>query len=284
MRVIGYGDNVVDRYINKNLMFPGGNCINFAVYAKCAGADSSYLGYWGEDCEAWLIQHAMDELGVKTDHCRIQSGTVTERCDVELIDGDRVFVQEDERNNLHGVPLLGKEELEYLSSFDLIHSDCYAGTEIELSKLMGLGPLVAFDFSEEKEYRTEEYLNSICPTLDLALFSCENMSRQDIEALLHHVSGKGVSYVLATMGMHGQLLFDGKHFYEGHVKKVDPIDTMGAGDSFFTSFMVAMMSRGWSRGIRLDGGTLKHCFEYAANFAAQTCLNEGAFGFGTPIE
>lgn len=33
MKVIGYGDNVVDRYVNKKIMFPGGNAVNFAVYA-----------------------------------------------------------------------------------------------------------------------------------------------------------------------------------------------------------------------------------------------------------
>jgi hypothetical protein len=36
MRFIGMGDNVVDRYINKEIMFPGGNAVNFAVYAKNA--------------------------------------------------------------------------------------------------------------------------------------------------------------------------------------------------------------------------------------------------------
>ena len=36
MKVIGYGDNVTDRYVTQNMLYPGGNCINFAVYAKKA--------------------------------------------------------------------------------------------------------------------------------------------------------------------------------------------------------------------------------------------------------
>ena len=34
MKVLGLGDNVVDRYVNKGIMFPGGNAVNFAVYAR----------------------------------------------------------------------------------------------------------------------------------------------------------------------------------------------------------------------------------------------------------
>ena len=284
MRVVGYGDNVVDRYVNKNRMFPGGNCINFAVYAKRAGAESAYLGAFGEDAEAELIRGALDKLGVSTDYCRAEPGSVTEHCDVELIDGDRVFCGEDERENLHGSLPLGEEELKYLAGFDLIHSGCYAETEDELQKLLGLGPLVAFDFSEEDEFRTEKYLNALCPVLDFALFSCENMTRGEIEKLLSRVSAKGVSYVLATMGMHGQLLYDGSRFYDGCVKTITPVDTMGAGDSFFTAFMVSMLRKGWQHGVRLGEDALQECFDYAADFAADNCLTEGAFGFGAAIE
>ena len=31
---LGFGDNVVDRYEHIRTMYPGGNAVNFAVYAK----------------------------------------------------------------------------------------------------------------------------------------------------------------------------------------------------------------------------------------------------------
>ena len=34
MKFVGMGDNVVDRYVNKKVMFPGGNAVNFEVFAK----------------------------------------------------------------------------------------------------------------------------------------------------------------------------------------------------------------------------------------------------------
>lgn len=39
--VVGFGDNVVDIYTHSNKQYPGGNCVNFAVYAKMFGAKRS---------------------------------------------------------------------------------------------------------------------------------------------------------------------------------------------------------------------------------------------------
>ena len=36
-KVIGLGDQVVDQYVNKNVMYPGGNALNFAAFAKKLG-------------------------------------------------------------------------------------------------------------------------------------------------------------------------------------------------------------------------------------------------------
>lgn len=49
MRVIGLGDNVVDMYMHRNVMYPGGNAMNFAVYANLMGVESAYLGVFGSD-------------------------------------------------------------------------------------------------------------------------------------------------------------------------------------------------------------------------------------------
>ena len=45
MKVIGIGDNVCDKYVHLKTMFPGGQALNFAVYAKMLGADASALPY-----------------------------------------------------------------------------------------------------------------------------------------------------------------------------------------------------------------------------------------------
>ena len=62
MKFIGMGDNVVDRYVNKKVMFPGGNAVNFAAYAKLCGVGSAYLGVFANDREGRLIRSALSEL------------------------------------------------------------------------------------------------------------------------------------------------------------------------------------------------------------------------------
>ena len=46
-RVIGIGDNVCDKYYPSKIMYPGGQAMNFSVYAKKMGADSAYMGVFG---------------------------------------------------------------------------------------------------------------------------------------------------------------------------------------------------------------------------------------------
>ena len=48
-KVIGIGDNVCDKYYPAKIMYPGGQAMNFSVYAKMLGADAAYMGVFGRD-------------------------------------------------------------------------------------------------------------------------------------------------------------------------------------------------------------------------------------------
>lgn len=285
MRFVGMGDNVVDRYINKTIMFPGGNAVNFAVYAKKCGMDSAYLGVFADDEEGRLIRSSLMELGVDVSACLVCRECATERCDVVLRDGDRTFVGSGWDEGKEHRPLkLGGLELEYLRGFDVIHCGCYAEMEDEMRKLEGFSGVRAFDFSSEEEYRTDEYLEKVCPYIDIALFSGEQMDDAEADRLQHKVRDLGTASVLITNGTKGQTFYDGKNTYKGVVKLITPVDTMGAGDSFFTSFVVSLMQNGWARDAATDPGTIRNAFEYAADFSAKTCLVEGSYGFAARYE
>ncbi len=285
MRLIGIGDNVVDRYINKNQMFPGGNAVNFAVYAAQCGEEAAYLGVIADDREGRLIREALLEIGVDVSMSPLTEGCVTERCDVKLVEGDRVFQGVSYGGNGVHQPLrLTQEHLEYLRQFQVIHCGCYAYMENEICKLSELEAFRTFDFSAEPEYREQAYLEKICPYIDMALFSAEEMSDEEREKLVSKVTGLGTRYVLITNGTKGQLLYDGPVRYQGKVKLLTPVDTMGAGDSFFASFVVSIMRNGYLEEKALSEENLKKSFDYAAEFSANNCLVEGAFGFASPIE
>jgi fructoselysine 6-kinase len=285
MRFVGMGDNVVDRYINKRVMFPGGNAVNFAVYAKKCGMDSAYLGVFADDTEGLLIRNSLIELGVDVSGCSVFTECATERCDVVLNDGDRTFVGSGWEEWKEHRPLrLGAQELAYLRDFDLIHCGCYAEMEDEMRKLKDYGCIRTFDFSTEDKYRTGEYLEKVCPYVDIALFSGEQMDENQINDLQQKVRFLGTTYVLVTNGTKGQTLFDGKTAHKGIVKLITPVDTMGAGDSFFTAFVVSLMQSGWNRGALAADEIIHEAFVFAADFSAKTCLVEGSFGFAYHYE
>ena len=70
MKVIGVGDNVVDKYVYKKIMYPGGNALNFSVYAKQLGVEAAYLGVFGNDQAGEHIIATLKSLDVDISHCR----------------------------------------------------------------------------------------------------------------------------------------------------------------------------------------------------------------------
>ena len=281
MKLIGIGDNVVDRYVNKRIMFPGGNAVNFAVYAHQCGEESAYLGFIAEEPEGRLVYDSLQQIGVDVSHSQPVKGLTTERCDVTLVDGDRTFVG-CEYGDGEWKPLrLSEEHLEYLNGFDVIHCGCYADMADEIQKLKEMPAVKTFDFSSEEEYRTDEFLNKVCPYIDIALFSQEELTDDEALILQKKAASLGAELVLVTNGSKGQKLWDGRRLHEGKVKMVEAVDTMGAGDSFFTAFVVQMMREGYRRGHILSEESIAKAFAFAADFSAQVCLKDGAFGFGT---
>ena len=52
VKVLGLGDNVCDVYLHTGLMYPGGQAVNFAVFARELGAEADFMGVFGMDAAA----------------------------------------------------------------------------------------------------------------------------------------------------------------------------------------------------------------------------------------
>ena len=285
MKYIGIGDNVVDRYVNEKVMFPGGNPVNFAAFIAELGKDSSYMGVLTDDAEGVLIRESLESLGVDLSHCLLKKGLGTERCDVEIRNGDRVFIGSCHGGMEHENLELGDEQLKALNDYDVIHCGCYAEMDNEMIKLKGIGAIKPFDFSTEDEYRDPEYLAKVCPYIDIALFSDSNSDAVDAHENIADLKSTclklGTEMVLVTRGHRGQILFTKENKYEGTIKVIETLDTMGAGDAFFASFLVKLIDSGWSKGQAPADNAVKEALDFAADFSAKNCQREGAFGFGT---
>ena len=279
--VLGFGDNFIDKFVDRQVYYPGGNAVNFAVFAAARGARAAYLGAFADDDLAAHLRTTLTELEISTEWCQTRHGE-TGWAEVEVVDGDRVFLRWNGGGVTTREPLvLGADEIAYASTFDLVHSGVYAQSTQEMPKLAGVGPLLSFDFSEEEEFRTDEYLAALCPGLDLALFSAGESDRDALADTLRRASAHGCGQALGTLGPRGSLLFDGTRLYQQDaILLPNPVDTMGCGDSFVAAFAVHALTSGWTRGIPLPEDVVVRGLRSSAEFAAAQTLTEGAFQHG----
>lgn len=273
MKVLGIGDNVVDKYEYKKTMYPGGNALNFSVYAKQLGADSAYLGIFGTDDAANHIKDVLSELKIDTSRCydiKGESGYAL----VGLKDGDRIFLESNDGGIRKEQKLnLTDADLQYIKTFDLLHSSKYSYIEDELVKLKETKVRISFDFSDDF---TDEYLEKIVPYIDYSFLSCSHLPESEVKALAKKVYDLGSTIVITTLGSKGALLYDGESYLYQQPKLVEAVDTLGAGDSFLTAFLLYYIENETTD----SNNILETALVKAADFAAESCLVEGAFGYG----
>ncbi|MGR6917854.1 PfkB family carbohydrate kinase [[Actinomadura] parvosata] len=281
MRVLGFGDNIVDRFVDRGIEYPGGNSVNVAVYARRLGVESAYLGVFGDDELGAFLRAAVAAEGVAVERCVVRAGeSGVSRLRVD--DGERVFLGWNGGGVTVREPLtLDEGLLGYVGGFDLVHSSVYSRSEPELPKLAGLGPLVSFDLSSEEEYRDPAYLDRVCPHADLVLLSCSHLDADATADLLADAVRRGAGLALGTRGVAGAVAFDGKVTVSAPARLAEAIvDTMGCGDAFLAGFAVSLLRDGWTTGRPPEPAAIERALHQGAEAAHAQCFVEGAFGHG----
>ncbi|MHB8890595.1 MAG: PfkB family carbohydrate kinase [Candidatus Limnocylindrales bacterium] len=263
MRLAGVGDNVVDRYRDLGTMFPGGQTLNVAVYARRAGIHAAYLGVLGDDVAGRHVLGAVEAEGLDTTHVRVVPGP-NAFAEVAVFDGNREFVGGGDGVSVFRV---SDEDLAWLSRFDLIHSSESSNLEDQLGLLAGVGPL-SFDFSVRRD---PAYYEPLLQHVEIAEFSLADLDEAAAEAWLERIHGLGPRLVLATRGAADALLFDGHRMWRQPSVPTEVIDTLGAGDAFIARFLVGVLRH----------EPFEQSLAAAAALAATTCTAYGAFGYGT---
>ena len=122
IRVLGLGDNVCDVYLHTGIMYPGGQALNFAVYAASLGAQADYMGVFGSDAVAAHVKAVLDRKQIGRSHCRTFEGE-NGYARVTLKDGDRTFRGSNRGGVLQTHPIfLDAEDLSYDAGFDVIYT------------------------------------------------------------------------------------------------------------------------------------------------------------------
>ena len=263
MRICSVGDNVVDRYVDRGVMYPGGNAVNVAVHIRRCGVESAYVGAVGDDAAGRVVGSALADEGVDITRMRVLDGP-NAYASVRLVDGDRVFGDAD-----LGVSVftLDEADLDYLAGFDLVHTGDCSRLEGQVGDIAAVAP-VSFDFSD----RPVEYVEPLLPYVTFATFSRSGLAEADVRDLIKWAHSYGPRVVAVTRGAAGAVVSDGESVATTVPARTKVLDTLGAGDAFIARACVELVG----------GATPTAIVSRATQYAALTCQSFGAFGYEAP--
>ena len=266
VKIVAMGDNVVDCYLARDTMFPGGNCLNVSVFIRKFGGESAYVGAIGRDGAGRAILAALTAEGVDTSRLRRVEGA-TAYCIIGHRDADRVFVTFD-----LGVSMFEPSEADFafVAGFDAVQIGQSSGLDGHLARIAGLLPL-SYDFSNKYDADKIARIASLC---HLAAISARDDSRDHALDLLRGVLAKGATWGLVTRGARGAILGHGSEVFEVPAARAAVVDTLGAGDTFIARTLFGLVK----------GEAPGELLEAAAAEAARTCTYYGAVGHGLPID
>ncbi|MFC3395382.1 PfkB family carbohydrate kinase [Brenneria rubrifaciens] len=267
MKVIGIGDNVVDQYSHQGVRYPGGNALNFSVYAGLLHAQAAYLGVFGDDDAGRHVQRSLAAHHIDVSRCRQVQGE-NGYARLTVVDGERIFIGSNQGGVRKNTPMdFILDDIDYLKTFSLLHTSRYSYLDHLLPALHRLPGRISYDFSDDFDNAAAL---SLCKWLDFGFFSCSAMPMDACRQLLSAAVGAGCRYAVATRGAEGALLHDGENWFFQTSRPITPLDTLGAGDAFITAFLLAFIRE----------QPLAASLSAAADFAAEICLKAGAFGCG----
>lgn len=266
VRILSFGDNVVDCYRDRNLMFPGGNCVNHAAFARRAGAEAAYAGAVCDDAAGRLIRQALIAEGVDVSLLRVLPGQ-TAYCVIETCEGERQFVG---ANLGPSIIAPSAADLLMLAGVDALHTGRSSHIDAWLPRFAG-ATRVSYDLATVHD---AERIALIAPHCFLLTFSGGDLTRDQAIALAERARREGAVWALVTRGGEGAILQGRDSTFEAKAHLVEAIDTLGAGDSFIANVLVDL----------LRGTAPAAALQAAAIAAGETCLLPGAFGHPATME
>jgi len=265
LRVLSVGDNCIDHYAELGKRYPGGNALNFAVYAsRYEEVEADYVGIVGTDDNGGYLLKQIKATGLDTNHIIVEEGT-TAVTKILIRDGDRVF--DDYVEGVQDEAVLPYNKIPSPNDYRLIHFTVWGFGREHVKKLKGSTEvLLSCDFSGQlDDPRTE-----IMPFLDVSFFSGSSLIDKglDPEPVLRSLKEKTPGIVVMTLGEHGSMVIDGINLYRGEAIPVKVVDTLGAGDSYIAGFLVS----------RLKEETIEESMRKGHEAAREICKRLGGWG------
>lgn len=257
----------------------GGDALNVSQAASRLGQDVTIVGRVGNDLSGRFIFDKCRELGINTDHVITSEASAT-ACSYALIDqdGERHFLSDiaifDELCAADvSDELIGSADVVFIGSACSFKQMDNGGIEDVFSRAKRLGKLTAMDAATNPRSTSDNWLDTLrgalqytdyfFPSYEEAVKITGKTEICDIESAFRGFGLKGFGIKL---GSRGSFVTD---FHEGRIigsRKVEVVDTTGAGDTFMGAFLTGI----------IKGLDMFESAGFASSVAAESIRHVGA--------
>ncbi|KMJ59260.1 fructokinase [Bacillus sp. LL01] len=243
---------------------PGGAPANVAVGVARLQVDSTFIGKVGNDVLGRFLQKTLSSYGVNTDSMVLTDDIRTGVVFVTLEDGERSF---DFYINPSADRFLTEKEIDeklfdqnkilHFGSISLISEPSRSATikAVKFAKERGLivsyDPNLRLGLWDSKEAAKEQII-SMLPYADILKISEEELEfitgEKDIEKGAAKLEKYEIPLLLVTLGSEGSYAFTKDGHQHVPARKVETVDTTGAGDAFVSGILY--MANEWEGDVR----------------------------------
>lgn len=257
--------DLIGSTINDTLTFKafcGGAPFNVAVGAKNAGASVGFIGRVGNDVIGRFVEEQAKKAKLDYLDIQVDANRNTTLAFVTLTDGERDFafnrhdtadfnidVNQIDFNKYKGLNIL------HLGSLMLSEKNGRIFAKKIAKKAKNLGVKLSFDMNfrmdtykdfEDAKKAYQPYVECA----DIIKFSDDELKLytgiDDVKTAIERIYNKGQLFLL-TLGSKGSLYYYNGVMGEVSTEKVKPIDTTGAGDAFFGTFLANIEEKEWTK-------------------------------------
>ena len=235
MKIMSAGCVCADVFEELGEVRPGGESLNFCGnVCEFPGVECSLVGVLGNDEYAKAIRDRISFLPINTEFLRTVPGETAHNSIFHSSDGDRYFLNNSWSGGVFDCFTLGKDELNYLRTADIVHTHYDSPVfrqVLELRKRSNF--LLAVDFNDYREFNDwEETVENI----DVFFIS----GSPDILSTLKQWSHQFGGVFVATLASEGSVAYyKGEEFRCSALPVEKIVDTTGAGDSYQAGFMAS---------------------------------------------
>lgn len=262
---LNYGDKITIEEMQETLAH---NACNFSVGSARLGLRAAlYANVGGDDIGKKVVKLLAKE-GVASRYLKVQKSCKSNHSVVLNYKAERTILVYREPHT-YTLPRLDTTEWIYLTSlgkgFEKLHRQL-------LVQVRANGFRLAFnpgDMQLRAGMKALKPILQICSVLILNKQEAQNLlgsaDEKKIPELLRELSALGPKIVVITNGTDGAYAFDGKRAHRARSLPAHPIEMTGAGDSFSTGFIAALIS----------GKTLEHALLWGSTNAASVIEHVG---------